>query len=108
MSSGRKSSVMRHIKNYNIHKGLGQVISFVEYSVGRSEGKYRPQLEYESIKPQVHFLKNMSDKTLQELENLIVKEIAKRFYERMSKDQTMLDNIEARLKPDIALKISDL
>jgi len=105
MSSGRKSSVKRHIKNYNIHNGLGQVISFVEYSVGRSDGRYQPQQLSGYVRPQIHFLANMLDKILQELENLIVKEIAKRIYDAMPEEQ--INNIETLVKPDILRRILD-
>jgi hypothetical protein len=104
MSSGRKSSVIRHIKNYNIHNGVGQVISYVDYSLGRLERRYEPQEQFGHIEPQEHTFKNMRAKIIQEVENLIVKEIARRFYDELSKNQKMLNNIEATLKPFIAQK----
>ncbi len=38
MSSGRRSSVQRHINN--IHGGNGEIIPFVEYLAGRRDGKF--------------------------------------------------------------------
>lgn len=38
MSSGRRFSVERHIKN--IHGGNGKIIPFVEYLAGRRDGKF--------------------------------------------------------------------
>lgn len=40
MSSSRRFSVVRHIKN--IHNGNGLPIPFVEYLIGRRDGKYLP------------------------------------------------------------------
>jgi len=100
MSSSRKSSVKRHIKNYNIHNGVGQIISFIEYSFARREGRYQPQEPYLDPRPQIHFLSNMRDKTLKELEELIVKEIARRIYGEIPGDK--INYIETLIKPEIA------
>ena len=94
MSSTRRFSVQRHIDNYNIHNGLGQVVPFVEYSVGRREGKYQPQIVPQFTRSKASFLDNISDKIEAEVENQIVKDIATRIYSRLSKDQKAFDNID--------------
>ncbi len=99
MSSGRKSSVKRHIENYNIHNGVGQIVSLIEYSFGRREGRYQPQEPYLHVRPQIHFLSNIREKTLKELEELIVKEIARRIYVEIPADK--INYIETRIKPEI-------
>jgi hypothetical protein len=42
MNSGRKQSVIRHIRNPRIHNGHSRVIPFVEYVAGVQSGIYRP------------------------------------------------------------------
>ena len=42
MYSSRKCSVKRHIEN--LHEGLGNIISFIDYIVGRRQGVYFPNL----------------------------------------------------------------
>jgi hypothetical protein len=84
MSSTRRFSVQRHINNYNIHNGLGQVVPFVEYSVGRREGKYQPQKVPQFSRSKAPFFDKILDKVAIEVENQIAKEIAKRIYDRLS------------------------
>jgi hypothetical protein len=36
----RRHSATRH--NRNIHKGLGEIVTYLEYLVGRNSGRYRP------------------------------------------------------------------
>jgi hypothetical protein len=40
MYSSRKYSVKRHIEN--LHNGLGNIISFIDYIAGRRQGIYIP------------------------------------------------------------------
>jgi hypothetical protein len=42
MTSGRRESVLRHIRNPRFYKGSGRVIPFIEYVAGLQEGIYRP------------------------------------------------------------------
>jgi Holliday junction resolvasome RuvABC ATP-dependent DNA helicase subunit len=94
MSSPRRFSVQRHIDNYNLHNGLGQVVPFVEYSVGRREGKYQPQKVPQFTRSKVPLLDKIYDKIEAEVENQIVKDIANRIYKRLSDDQTAFNNID--------------
>ena len=94
MSSGRKYSVKRHIINYNIHNGAGNVIPFIEYAVGRTGGKYQPQQVRKNTRSQSQFLDRAYVKIAQEVENLIVNDIAKRIYLELSADQTNFNNLK--------------
>jgi hypothetical protein len=95
MSSTRRFSVQRHIDNYNIHNGLGQVVPFVEYSVGRREGKYQPQRVPQFTRSKAPFLDKIVDKIATEVENHIAKDIAKRIYDGLSTtSQRQFDELE--------------
>lgn len=96
MSSGRKFSVKRHIDNYNIHGGDGQVVSFVEYTLGRREGKYQLQepLRQNPRYTDSIFLDRSYVEIRREVENLIVKEIARRIYQKMSEELKSFNSLE--------------
>ena len=94
MSSGRKYSVQRHIINYNIHNGGGNVIPFIEYTIGRREGKYQPQQVRKNARTQPQFLDRAYVKISQEVEDLIVKDIAKRIFIDLSADQRNFNNLK--------------
>jgi hypothetical protein len=42
MYSSRKYSVKRHIEN--LHNGIGNIVSFIDYIAGRRQGVYFPNL----------------------------------------------------------------
>jgi hypothetical protein len=42
MYSSRKFSVKRHIEN--LHNGIGNIVSFIDYITGRQQGVYFPNL----------------------------------------------------------------
>jgi hypothetical protein len=105
MSSARRFSVQRHIDNYNIHNGLGQVVPFVEYSVGRREGKYQPQKVPQFTRSKAPFLDKILDKIAAEVENQIAKNIAKRIYDRLlSTSQIQFDHLETLATSNIIHK----
>jgi hypothetical protein len=105
MSSTRRSSVQRHIDNYNIHNGLGQVVPFVEYSVGRREGKYLPQKVPQFTRSKAPFLDKIVDKITTEVENQIAKAIAKRIYDGLTAtSQREFDELEKLAKIEIVHK----
>jgi hypothetical protein len=107
MSSSRKFSVRRHIKNYNIHNGIGQVVTFVEYSVGRREGKYQPQGVSQFTKSKAHFLDRILDEIMIEVKNQIVKEIAGRIYRKLPTNHRDFDMLETKASEHISKNISD-
>jgi hypothetical protein len=45
MYSGRKESVVRHIRNKNVHNGYASVIPFVDSFIARQSGFYAGQYE---------------------------------------------------------------
>ena len=107
MSSSRKFSVRRHIENYNIHNGSGQVVTFVEYSVGRSEGKYQPQRVPEFTTSKVPFLDSLLDEIMIEVKNEMVKEIAGRIYRNLPTNHPDYDRLTTMASERIFKKISD-
>jgi len=105
MSSTRRFSIQRHIDNYNIHNGLGQVVPFVEYSVGRREGKYQPQKVPQFTRTKAPFLDKIVDKIVTEVENQIAKGIAKRIYDGLSAtSKKEFDELERHAKIEIVHK----
>jgi hypothetical protein len=94
MTSSRRSSVQRHIDNYNIHNGMGQIVTYVEYSMGIREGKYRPQNAPTFTRAKVSFFDRAQDKIEVELENQIVSEIASRIYKKLATNTAIFDNLE--------------
>jgi hypothetical protein len=76
-------------------------VPFVEYSVGRREGKYQPQKVPQFTKPKALFLDNILDKIAAEVENQIVKDIAKRIYDDFSTDQKPFDDLKTLAKLSI-------
>jgi len=69
MSSSRRFSVVRHIQN--IHKGKGLPIPFVEYLIGRRDGKYLPR-EVKSVQSHEPFV------------NMLLEEIDKDFARKVA------------------------
>jgi hypothetical protein len=59
-------------------------VPFVEYSVGRREGKYQPQKVPQFTRTKAPFLDNILENIVTEVENQIAKDIAKRIYDGLS------------------------
>ena len=78
MSSARRESVQRHIDNENIHGGEGKAIPFVEYSIGRREGKYQVKQKPQFASSDPVLLIRLVRKIRLHVEDEIAKEIAKR------------------------------
>jgi hypothetical protein len=57
---------------------MGQAVPFVEYSVGRRQGRYRPQQVTRSMPSMPPLLVRLVSKITLELENEIAKQVAKR------------------------------
>lgn len=103
MSSGRKFSVRRHIDNYNIHSGQGKVIPFIEYAIGRREGKYLIQ-EFRNSGSQSFSVDRIYDKITEKLENEIAEQIAKAICHDMLADQNLFNNLKMMAKSKIVRK----
>jgi hypothetical protein len=69
-------------------------VPFVEYSVGRREGKYQPQKVPQFTRSKAPFFDKILDKIAAEVENQIVKDIAKRIYDDLSTDQTLFEKLK--------------
>jgi hypothetical protein len=100
MSAGRKFSVQRHINNPNIHNGIGQVVSYLEYSVGIKEDIYRPQKITPFRRTETPYL----DKIESEVQNQTVREIAKRIYNRLPGKEPFLNEFETVVSNYLAKK----
>ena len=70
MSSTRRFSVRRHIRT--VHDGMGGIIPFVEYVIGRREGNYPPQERPKFSRSESAF----TDKIMAEIENDMARKIA--------------------------------
>jgi hypothetical protein len=90
MSAGRKFSVQRHINNHNIHNGFGQVVSYLEYLMGLKEGKFRPQKIPPSRRAETPYLAKIEA----EVQNQLVREIAKRIYNQFPGKESFLNEFE--------------
>jgi hypothetical protein len=100
MSAGRKFSVERHINNINIHNGIGQVVSYLEYSIGIKQGKYWPQEIPSFRRAETPYLKKIEE----EVQNQIIREIANRIYNRLSDKESFLNQIETIVSNNLAKK----
>ena len=78
---------------------------FVEYSVGRREGRYQPQKVPQFTRTKAPFLDKIVDKIVTEVENQIAKAIAKRIYDGLSvTSQKEFDELERHAKIEIINK----
>ena len=94
MSSGRKYSVRRHIENYKIHNGAGNIIPFVEYAIGRREGKYQPMQVPSFSRSSSDYFEGALGKIARELENEIIKAATIKLYNDIYRSNPkMLDNL---------------
>jgi hypothetical protein len=62
--------------------------------MGIREGKYRPQKAPPFTRSESPFFDRALDKIEVELENQIVREIAKRIYNKITTNQALFDNLE--------------
>ncbi|HKQ21364.1 MAG TPA: hypothetical protein VJS91_04950 [Nitrososphaeraceae archaeon] len=104
MTSSRRSSVQRHIDNYNIHNGLGQVVPYVQYSMGIRAGKYLPQNAPPFTRSKASFFDRGYDKIVTEVENQIVREVAKRIYNGLSGKEAFFNELEKMVTKDLIMK----
>jgi hypothetical protein len=100
MSSSRKSSVQRHINNPNIHNGLGQVVPYLEYLIGRKEGNYRPQEVPQFTRSGAPYL----NKIEAEVENQVIREIANRIYNHLFAGKGVLNDLQTAATAHIISK----
>ena len=106
MSSSRRTSIQRHIDNQNIHNGIGQSVPFVEYSVGRRQGKYGPQQAPSFSPSRTPTGNSMVNKIEKEVENEIIKEIAKRIFNSYPKNDPFYLSLESVARKYIDSKMS--
>ena len=107
MSAGRKTSITRHIDNENIHDGDGRPLPYGSY---RAETKNRTSQSRPSlrIRPSAHHgAADLRAQIKEEVENLIVKEVAKRIFESYPKDDPGFNNLENLARAYIGSKASE-
>jgi len=82
-------------------------VTFVEYSVGRKEGKYQPQRVSQFITSKAHFLDRLLDEIMIEVKNEMVKEIAGRIYRSLPTNDPSFDMLATKASEHTSKKISD-
>lgn len=94
MSAGRRTSVQRHIDNPNIHNGNGRAVPLAQHrkaqgwSIDRS--RTVPQItSSERFDPE-----SMAVRVEKEVENEIVREVARRIFNSVPKDETSYKMLE--------------
>jgi len=98
MSSSRRYSVQRHIDNANIHNGMGQTVPFVEYSVGRKEGRYQPKQVPPFSQKTTSIVQRLVDKIEVAVENQIAEVVAKRIVATIVSNPSNYSEIESLAK----------
>lgn len=94
MSAGRKTSVIRHIDNPNIHNGDGRAVPFGTYravAVNRTNQSQPPSRISSIAYDGTGDLRVRIEK---EVENLIVKEVAKKIFESLPSNDPTFTNLE--------------
>ncbi len=106
MSAGRKTSVTRHIDNPNIHNGYGRAVPLETY---RALSEYRTS-QYKPpsrISSSPHYGSgDLRVRIEKEVENLIVKEVAKKIFDSVPKDDPHFINLEILARGHIGDKTS--
>ncbi|TLX82141.1 MAG: hypothetical protein E6L04_10485 [Thaumarchaeota archaeon] len=93
MSSTRRFSVRRHIRT--VHDGMGGIIPFVEYVIGRREGNYPPQERPRFSRSESTF----TDKIMAEKKSRNVHRFTERFAKRCLDHQPEKFNVNLGRRP---------
>jgi hypothetical protein len=72
--------------------------------MGIRQGKYRPQKVPQFARSEDSFLDKSLEKIAAELENQIIREIANRVYNNISKNEAILDNLAKAVTTNIIIK----
>jgi hypothetical protein len=94
MSAGRRTSVQRHIDNPNIHNGHGVAVPFAEYSTGSSYRHHAPRPAAQDATAVPAEAKPLIIRVEKEVENEIVKEVARRIFQSIPKDDSRFTELE--------------
>jgi hypothetical protein len=105
MSSGRRTSVQRHIDNPNIHNGGSRAVPLADYSVRLRTGIYQrrsPQMTSSESTD----LDDLMIKIEKEVENQLIREIAGRIFSRLPNDDFRYNKLESLARGYIDNKMS--
>jgi len=106
MSAGRRTSVQRHIDNPNIHNREGVAVSFTEYSTRLGTHDYSPRQATQEASPLPAEAKSLVIRVEKEVENEIVKEVAKRLFQSIPRDDPRFTTLESLSRAYIGNKSS--
>ena len=104
MSAGRRTSVQRHIDNPNIHNGNGHAVPFAGHRGGQgsSIGMSRTASQISSSGPSDP--ENLIIRIEKEVENEIVREIARRIFNGVPKNDYRFEMLESQARAHISGK----
>jgi hypothetical protein len=75
-------------------------VSYLEYSIGIKEGNYIPQNVRQFAQSRAPYLIKIEA----EVENLVIREIARRIYNNLVKNEAVLDNLQVVATANIVSK----
>lgn len=104
MSFGRRTSVQRHIDNPNIHNGDSRAVPLADYSVRRTAGIY--QRRAPQVTSSESTLDDLMIKIEKEVENQLIREIARRIFSRLPNDDFRYNKLESLARDYIDNKMS--
>jgi hypothetical protein len=95
MSAGRRTSVQRHIDNPNIHNRDGRAMPPAGYSFRLRTGIYQRRQVPRVTSPESTDPDNLMIKIEREVESLVVREIAKKIFSSIPKEDFFYNNLES-------------
>ena len=104
MSAGRKTSVQRHIDNPNIHDGDGRVEPYAGSSNGSENRKHPSHNVFQSMSSPSD--ENLLVRIEKEVENEIVREVAKNIFKGVSHEHLGVRQLESLARVYIGNKMS--
>jgi hypothetical protein len=104
MSAGRRTSVQRHIDNPNIHNGNGRAVPLAlhRYGLGRSIDRSRTGPKITSLGSSDP--ESMAIRIEKEVENEIVREVARRIFNSVPKNDDSFKMLEFFARRHISRK----
>jgi hypothetical protein len=105
MSAGRKTSVQRHIDNPNIHNGGGRVEPYAGSSNGSENRKHPSRKVFQGMSSRPSD-ENLVVRIEKEVENEIVREIAKKIFQSVSHEHLWFRQMESLARGYIEKKMS--
>lgn len=95
MSAGRRTSVQRHIDNPNIHNGKGVAVPFAKYSTELGTRDYMPRPATQVTSPLPADAQSLITRVEKEVENEMVKEVARRIFQSIPPDDSRFTMLES-------------